>query len=135
MFHPLTKQLLLFTSASNPKDVLDGIEESCERFMNAMTRGVAEQELSMQLKTFGLGDMAFATGLSLNLYSGKFLYATRNNPSNFSCFSVYKGTHLDKEDNQNQQLILNLIKSKGKGQTIEEIKALNKQTSSFFLLA
>jgi hypothetical protein len=52
--------------------------------MNATTQGIAEQELSMQFKTMGLGDVAYATGLTLNLYSGKFLYAIQNHPSNFS---------------------------------------------------
>jgi hypothetical protein len=81
----------------------------------------------MQLKEQGLGEMAYATGLSLNLYSGRFLYAVRNNPSNLSCFSIHEGTHLDKEDQQDRQLILHLIETKGKGQSIEEIKSLNKQ--------
>ncbi len=49
------------------------------------------------------------------------------NPSNFSCFSIHKGTHLDKEEQQDRQLILHLIKTKGKGQSIDEIKSLNKQ--------
>ena len=34
---------------------------------------------------------------------------------------------MDEEDQQNRQLILHLIKTKGKGQLVEEIKALNKQ--------
>jgi hypothetical protein len=71
--------------------------------------------------------MAFAAGLTLNLYSGKFLYTVRNNPSNFSCFSTYKGNHLDKQNQQDRQLILHLIKTKGKGKSIEDIKDLNKQ--------
>ncbi len=95
--------------------------------MNATTQGVAEQELSMQFRTMGLGDMAYATSLTLNLYSGKFLYAIRNHLNNFSCFLVHKGTYLDKEEQQNCQLILHLIKTKSKGQSIEEIKTLNKQ--------
>ncbi len=95
--------------------------------MNATTQGVVEQELSMQFKMMGLGDVACSTGLTLNLYSGKFLYAVRDHPSNFSCFSIHKGMYLDKEEQQNHQLILHLIEIKGKGQSIEEIKTLNKQ--------
>ncbi len=71
--------------------------------------------------------MAFATGLILNLYSRKFFYAVRNMPSNFSCFSIYKGNHLDKQNQQDRQLILHLIKTKGKGQSIKELKDINKQ--------
>ncbi len=92
-----------------------------------MTHGIAEQELNMWLKNLGLSKMAFATGLTLNLYSGKFLYAVRNNPSNFSCFSIYGGNHLDKQNQQDQQFILHLIETKGKGQSIKDIKDLNKQ--------
>jgi hypothetical protein len=71
--------------------------------------------------------MTYATGLSLILYSGRFMYTDRDNPSNFSCFSIYGGTHLDEEEQQDRQLILHLIKTKGRGQSIEEIKSLNKQ--------
>jgi hypothetical protein len=85
--HPLSKQLILFALASNPYDVPDEIEDSCECFINAPTHGVAKQELQMHFKGLGLGKMAYTTGLTLNLYSGKFLYAVCNNPSNFSCFS------------------------------------------------
>jgi hypothetical protein len=125
--HPSTKQLILFASASNKDSVLDELEDTCESFMNATTHGIAKQDLSMQLREQGLGEMTYATGLSLNLYSRRFMYATRNNPSNFSCFSFHRGTHLDEEEHQDMQLILHLIKTKGKGQSIEEIKSLNKQ--------
>ncbi len=48
-------------------------------------------------------------------------------PSNFSCFSIYKEDYLDKQNQQDRQLILHLIKTKGKGKSIKEIKDLNKQ--------
>jgi hypothetical protein len=126
-FHPSAKQLIPFASAPNAEDVPLKIEDNCKRFINATLQGVAEQELNMQFKAMGLGDVAYAANLTLNLYSGKFLYAICNNPSNFSCFSCHEGTHLDKEEKQNQQLILHLIETKVKGQLVEEIKALNKQ--------
>ncbi len=126
-FHPSTKQLILFTSASDQDSVPNKLKDTCKRFMNATTHGVAKQELSMQLREQGLGKMTYATDLSLNFYSGRFMYAVQDNPCNFSCFSIHKGTHLDKEEQQDRQLILDLIKTKGKGQSIEEIKSLNKQ--------
>jgi hypothetical protein len=49
------------------------IDNTCKRFMNATTQGVAKQELNMQVKAMGLGDVAYATSLTLNLYSGKLL--------------------------------------------------------------
>ncbi len=117
-FHPSTKQLILFASASNKDSVSNKLKDTCERFMNATTHGAAEQELSMQLREQGLGKMTYATGLSLNLYSRRFMYAVRNNPSNFLCLSIHEGTHLDKEEQQDRQLILYLIKLKEKGQSI-----------------
>jgi hypothetical protein len=74
-FHPSSKQLILFASAPDAEDVPDEIKDSCKRFMNATMHGVAKQELNMQFKGLGLSEMAYATGLTLNLYSGKFLYA------------------------------------------------------------
>ncbi len=125
-FHPSSKQMILFASASDPFVVPIKPKESCQRFINPTTNGIAEQELSMQLKNLGLSEMAFATGLTLSLYSGKFLYAVCNSPSNFSCFSIYEGNHLDKQNQQDPQLILHLIKTKDKGQSIKDIK-VNKQ--------
>jgi hypothetical protein len=108
-FHPSAKQLILFAPASDPDKVPTEPEDTCECFMNTTTQGIVEQELSMQFKTIWLGDVAYAIGLTLNLYSSKFLYAVRNHPSNFSCFSVDKGTYMNKEEQQNHQLILHLI--------------------------
>jgi hypothetical protein len=111
-FHPSSTQMILFASASNPFDVPNNPKDSCQQFINATTHGIAKQELRMQLKGLGLSKMAFATGLTLNLYSGKILYAVCNMPSNFSCFSIYKGNHLDGQNQQDRQLILHLIKTK-----------------------
>jgi hypothetical protein len=119
--------MILFASASDPFSTPIEPKETCKRFINATTHGVTKQELSMQLKGLRLSKMAFTTGLTLNLYSVKFLYAVSNNPSNFSCFLIYEGNHLDKQNYQDQQLILHLIKTKGKGQSIKDIKDLNKQ--------
>jgi hypothetical protein len=126
-FHPSSKQLILFASAPNAFGMPSEPEESCKQFINAITHGVAKQELSMQLKSLNLSDMVFTMGLTLNLYSGTFLYAVCNSPCNFSCFSIYKGDHLDEQNQQDCQLILHLIETKGKGQSIKEIRGLNKQ--------
>jgi hypothetical protein len=75
------------------KSVPVKIKDTCKCFMNAMTQGVVKQELNIQFKTMGLGDVAYATSLTLNLYSGKFLYAICSNPSNLSCFFCHRGTH------------------------------------------
>ena len=66
-FHPFTKQLILFASAPNTNNVPIEMEDTCKCFMNAATQGVAAQELNMQFKTMGQGDVAYTTGLTLNL--------------------------------------------------------------------
>jgi hypothetical protein len=53
-FHPSTKQLILFASASNEDSVPNELKDTCKYYMNATTHGVAEQELSMQLREQGL---------------------------------------------------------------------------------
>jgi hypothetical protein len=40
---------------------------------------------------------------------------------------IYKGNHLDEQNQQDRQLILHLIETKGKVQSIKDIKDLNKQ--------
>ncbi len=46
----LLMQLILFASASDKDSVPNELKDTCERFMNATTHGVVEQELSMQLR-------------------------------------------------------------------------------------
>jgi hypothetical protein len=41
-FHPSTKQLILFASASDKDSVPDELEDTCKHFMNATTHGVAK---------------------------------------------------------------------------------------------
>jgi len=69
-FHPNVKQMILWASAVDNEDVPTVPEDTCERFMNAISQGIAEQELSMQFKSMDLGEVAYATGLTLNLYNG-----------------------------------------------------------------
>lgn len=126
-FHPDTKKMITFASAPDAEAAPNVPEDTCERFINATSQGIAEQELCIQFRQMGLGEMAYATGLILNLYNGRFLYAIRNNPSNFSCFSVHEGNNVDEEEQQSRQLLLHLIEKEGKGRSVEELKALNKQ--------
>jgi hypothetical protein len=126
-FHPDTKKMITFASAPDAEAAPNVPEDTCERFINATSQGIAEQELCIQFRQMGLGEMAYATGLILNLYNGRFLYAIRNSPSNFSCFSVHEGSNIDEEEQQSRQLLLHLIEKEGKGRSVEELKALNKQ--------
>ena len=126
-FHPDTKKMIMFASAPDAEAAPNVPEDTYERFINATSQGVAEQELCIQFRQMGLGEMAYATGLILNLYNGRFLYAIRNNPSNFSCFSIHEGSNVGEEEQQSRQLLLHLIEKEGKGRSVEEPKAFNKQ--------
>jgi hypothetical protein len=126
-FHPEIKKMITFPSAPDAEADPNVPEDTCKRFINATSKGIAEQKLCIQFRQMGLGEMAYATGLILNLYNGRFLYAIRNNPSNFSCFSVHKGSNVDEEEQHSRQLLLHLIEKEGKGRSVEELKALNKQ--------
>jgi hypothetical protein len=125
--HSSTKQLILFASAEDAIDVPTEVVESCKRFINSETMGIAEQELNLQFKNLGLQDAAFSPGLTQALYSGKFTWADKSTPSNFSPFSFFKVEPLAIADQQNRHLILHLVETQGKGKTLEEIKASNKQ--------
>ena len=125
--HSSTKQLILFASAEEATDVPTEANEDCKRFINAETVGVAEQELNLQFKKLGLQDAAFSTGLTQALYLGKFQWADKSTPSNFSPFSFFEVEPLQAADQQNRHLILHLVETQGKGKTLDEIKAGNKQ--------
>lgn len=125
--HSSTKQLILFASAADVDDVPQEVGEACKRFFNAETTGVAEQELNLQFKNLGLQDAAFSPGLTQALYAGKFLWADKSTPSNFSPFSIFEVEPLRAADQQNRHLILHLVETQGKGKTLDEIKASSKQ--------
>lgn len=125
--HSSTKQLIIFASAEDADDVPSDVTESCKRFINAETTGVAEQELNLQFKNLGLQDAAFSPGLTQALYAGKFLWADKGTPSNFSPFSIFEVEPLLAADQQNRHLILHLVETQGKGKTLDEIKASSKQ--------
>jgi hypothetical protein len=125
--HSSTKQLILFASADDADDVPPEVVDSCKRFINAETTGIAEQELNLQFKNLGLQDAAFSPGLTQALYAGKFIWADKSTPSNFSPFSFFEVEPLAIAEQQNRHLILHLVETQGKGKTLDEIKASNKQ--------
>jgi hypothetical protein len=95
--------------------------------MNAETEGIADQELNMQFKTLNLHDAAFSIGFTQALYNGKFTWADRSTPSNFSPFCIFEVEPLLAAEQQNRHFVLHIIQTQGKGRTIEEIKSSNKQ--------
>lgn len=125
--HPSVKHLLLFASAEDADNVPDDILDSCKRFINAESEGNADLELNMQFKNLNLHDAAFLIGFIQALYNGRFLWADRSTPSNFSPFCIFEVEPLLAAEQQNRHFTLHIVLTQGKGRTIEEIKAGSKQ--------
>jgi hypothetical protein len=103
------------------------IPESCKKFWNSASSGMAELELLEQLEQLGIRNVAFAHGTVVALYGGVLLYSVGGSPSNLSAFCFRKGKAL--KNNQNARaLVLHLISEQGKGKTLDELKASAKQT-------
>ena len=113
--HPSVTQLLLFASAEDAETVPDDVLDSCQQFMNAETEGIADQELNMQFKSLNLHDAAFSIGFTQALYNGKFTWADRSTPSNFSPFCIFEVEPLLAAEQQNRQF--------------EQSRRSNRQTS------
>lgn len=88
--HPSVKQLLLFALAEDNKIIPDDVLSTCKHFINAETKGITDQESNMQFKNLNLHDATFSIGFTQALYNGKFTWADRSTPSNFSPFCIYK---------------------------------------------
>jgi hypothetical protein len=125
--HQAVKQLILFASAEDADSVPDEPLESCKRFLNAETDGIADQELNMQFKNLNLNDAAFSIGFTQALYNGKFLWADSGTPSNFSPFCIFEVEPLLAAEQQNRHFTLHIVQTQGKGRTIDEIKSSSKQ--------
>ncbi len=125
--HPSVKQLLLFASAEDADTVPDDVLDSCKRFINAETEGIADQELNIQFKNLNLHDAAFSIGFTQALYGGKFTWSDQSTPSNFSPFCIFEVEPLLAAEQQNRHFVLHIIQTQGKGRTIDEIKSSSKQ--------
>ena len=119
--------MILFASADDAESVPEEPLESCKRFMNAETDGIADQELNIQFKNLNLNDAAFSIGFTQALYNGRFLWADNSTPSNFSPFCIFEVEPLLAAEQQNRHFTLHIIQTQGKGRTIDEIKSTSKQ--------
>jgi hypothetical protein len=66
------------------------LAEGCQKFLNANTKGSAEQDLSQRFDKLNLIDVCFAQGIVQRLYHGKFISANSSTPSNFTAFAFFK---------------------------------------------
>ena len=126
-FHPATLSMLKRAAATDPHDENSGIAPSCLRFINSDNVGMAQIQLTHQFATYRLNDVGFAAGTVQALHVGELLYSDSSTPSNFTVFAFY-----EQAPNSGQQqidyLICLLIQEQGQRMSLEEIKALLKQT-------
>jgi len=88
---------------------------------------LAEQELNNQLESHGLNEVSFSPGYITNVYAGSLIWASSDTPSNHSPFSFAEVEPIRAAEQKNRHLTLQLILTQGRGMSVEEIKASNKQ--------
>ena len=125
--HPSVLKLLLFASAEDANTVPPEVSDTCERFINSETEGLADLELNSQFKSQNLPDVAFSVGFTQALYKGRFQWSDPSAPSNFSPFSMFKEEPIQAAEQQSRHYMLHLVQTQGKGRTLEEIKVSSKQ--------
>jgi hypothetical protein len=125
--HESTIKMLLFASAISNETVPTDLTDSCKRVINSKMVALAEQEINPQFKSPGLNMVSFPTGYTLNMYNGVLLWSSMDTPSNHSAFMFREAEPIRMEEQMNRRLTLQLILTQGKGMTVNEIKAANKQ--------
>jgi hypothetical protein len=128
--HEATIKMILFASAMDNEEVPDDVTDSCKRFMNSKSVAFAEQELNPQFETRGMNKVSFTTGYTANMYAGSFLWSSGDTPSNHLPFAFSEVEPIKAAEHKNHQLTLQLVLTQGRGLTLNEIKASNKQKVS-----
>jgi hypothetical protein len=88
---------------------------------------LAEQELNNQFESRGLNEVSFLPGYISNVYGGILTWVSSDTPSNHSHFSFAEVEPIQAAEQKNRQQTLQLILTQGRGMSVEEIKASNKQ--------
>jgi hypothetical protein len=125
--HDSSIQMILFASALDNKEVPDEPVDSCKRIMNSKMVALAEQELNNQFETHGLNKVSFLPGYIANVYSGSLTWSSSDTPSNHSPFSFAKVEPIRAAEQKTRHVIHQLILTQGRGMSVKEIKASNKQ--------
>ena len=125
--HDSTIKMLLFASAMDNENVPTDLTDSCKRIINSKTVALAEQELNMQFDNRGMNMVSFPSGYTSNMYNGLLLWSSMDTPSNHSPFTFREAEPIKMAEQINRHLTLQLIMTQGRGMTVDEIKASNKQ--------
>ena len=125
--HESTLKMILFASAMDNESVPTEPIDSCRRIINSKTVALAEQELNLQFENRDMLDVSFPSGYTANVYLGIFNWSSADTPSNHSPFSFSEVEPIRMDEQKNRHLLLQLVLTQGKGMTVDEIKASNKQ--------
>ena len=125
--HESSIQMILFASALDNDKIPDEPVDSLKRIINSKTVALAKQELNIQFETHGLNEVSFSPGYIANIYSGSLTWASSDTPSNHSPFSFAEVEPIQVAEQKSRHLTLQLILTQGRGMSVEEIKASNKQ--------
>ena len=117
--HPTFRNMILNAASECGDRIAEAVPDSCQAFFDQETLGLAEQQLHIQFREFGLSDVGFASGVVQAFLSGRLLYFEPGIPNNFSCFT-FKEKLSCKYDGE-RSLILHLREKDGKVRTNEEI--------------
>jgi hypothetical protein len=126
-FHPSIIPMLKMAASDDRETMANKIANSASSFFNCSTIGAAEKELQSQLETMGLGWTGFASGLTTSMYTAHIFWANLIDPKNFSDFFC-NHRHANDQDHTGRFIVLHLQERLGKAKTLDEIKALMKQT-------
>jgi hypothetical protein len=113
-----TIKMILFASATDSEDYPDKPIDSFKRIINSKMVALAEQELNTQFESHGLSEVSFL---------GNLLWSSSDSPSNHSPFSLAEVEPLRADEQKNCHITLQLVLTQGRGMTVDEIKASNKQ--------
>jgi hypothetical protein len=119
--------MFLFASAMDSEEIPEEPVDSCKRIINSKTVALTEQELNNQFKSHGLNEVSFSPGYIAKVYAGSLIWASSDTPSNHSPFSFAEVEPIRAAEQKNRHLTLQLILTQGRGLSVKEIKASNKQ--------
>jgi hypothetical protein len=120
--HKSIIRILENAAAARALEVNLELAEVCQKFLNAHTKGSAEQDPSHQFNKLNLTEVCFAPGIVQRLYHGKFISTNLSTPSNFTAFAFYKQPPFLCVKQENY-LFCHLIHKIGIKQLPEEIKS------------
>ena len=94
--HHIFRQMLLNAASEYGDRKAEAVPDLYQVFFDQKTLGLADQQLYIQFREFGLWDAGFADGVIQALLSGRLLYFETRIPNNFSCFCYKEKNELQR---------------------------------------